>query len=207
MFLFLHFHTAMKIIFATNNQHKLNEVRQIAGPRFELVSLEDIALTGDIPEESDTLEGNALGKARYIFDRTGLPTFADDTGLEVEALEGRPGVLSARYAGEGKNDQDNMNKILHELKNKTNRKARFRTVIAFIPAEGKELFFEGIINGEIGTEPKGNHGFGYDPVFIPEGYDISFAEMEAGLKNRISHRSRAFAKFATYLQKNFNNIP
>ncbi len=192
----------MKILFATNNKHKLEEVRQIAGSGFEVISLEDVALTGDIPEESDTLEGNALFKARYIFDKTGIPTFADDTGLEVEALNGRPGVYSARYAGPGKNDRKNMQKILKELKNKTNRKARFRTVIAFIPPDGKEIFFEGIVNGTIGTEPRGSYGFGYDPVFLPEGYDLTFAEMAADLKNSISHRSRAFAKFANYLNNN-----
>lgn len=193
----------MKIIFATNNKHKLKEISQIAGSRFELISLEDIGLTGDIPEESDTLEGNALFKARYIFDKTGIPTFADDTGLEVEALDGRPGVFSARYAGPGKNDLENIQKILKELKNKTNRKARFRTVIAFIPPDGREILFEGTVNGKIGTEPRGSHGFGYDPVFLPEGYDLTFAEMDAELKNSISHRSRAFAKFATYLNNNF----
>ncbi len=195
----------MKIIFATNNRHKLDEVRQLTGERFNLVSLEDIGLTGDIPEEFDTLEGNALAKAKYIFNKTGLPTFADDTGLEVEALGGRPGVLSARYAGPGKNDRENMQKILHELIHEKNRKARFRTVIAFIAPGGKEIFFEGIIRGTINTSPRGSQGFGYDPVFIPEGYNKTFAEMDASLKNSISHRSRAFAKFVSYLEKHFNH--
>ncbi len=175
----------------------------MTGAGFELLSLPDIGLAGEIPEDFDTLKENALAKAHYIYKRTHIPVFADDTGLEVDVLNGRPGVFSARYAGTGKNDAANIHKLLRELQNEPNRNARFKTVIAFIPPDGKEIFFEGIINGTIGMTPKGDQGFGYDPVFLPEGYDISFAEMDPVLKNKISHRSRAFEKFITYLNKNF----
>lgn len=193
----------MKIIFATNNKHKLEEIKKMAGPRFELISLEEIGLTGEIPEDYDTLEENALFKAKYIYDRTKVPTFSDDTGLEVTALHGRPGVLSARYAGPEKNDRENMQKLLRELEHETNRTARFRTVIAFIQPNGKEVLFEGIINGQISREPKGRQGFGYDPVFIPDGHHTTFAEMTSDLKNSISHRSLAFSKFITYLKNTY----
>ena len=193
----------MKIIFATNNQHKLKEIREMCGSRFSLLSLSDVGLTGEIPEEHETLEENALSKARYIFERTGIPTFADDTGLEVEALDGKPGVFSARYAGPDKDDKENVRKILSELKDNNNRKARFRTVIAFIHPDGEEKMFEGIVNGVIGEEPRGDHGFGYDPVFIPEGFTTTFAEMDGAVKNRITHRSRAFSQFIKYLNEHF----
>lgn len=192
----------MKIIFATNNPNKLREIRNMAGSGFELLSLSDVGLAGDIPEDFDTLEENALAKARYIFARTGIPVFADDTGLEVEALDGRPGVLSARYAGPDKSDRENMKKLLRELEGRSDRSARFRTVIAFIHPDGKEVLFEGIITGNIGTIPRGDHGFGYDPIFIPQGYKNTFAEIDPDLKNKISHRSRAFTKFITYLKEN-----
>jgi len=193
----------MKIIFATNNKHKLEEIRKMAGSGFQLISLEEIGLTGEIPEDHDTLEENALEKAKYIYDQTRIPTFADDTGLEVTVLNGQPGVLSARYAGPGKNDRENMQKLLRKMENETNRSARFRTVIAFIQPGGKEVLFEGIINGQIGTAPRGNLGFGYDPVFIPDGYHTTFAEMTPDLKNSISHRYLAFSKFIAYLKNTY----
>ncbi|MCD6202203.1 MAG: RdgB/HAM1 family non-canonical purine NTP pyrophosphatase [Bacteroidales bacterium] len=195
----------MKIIFATNNKHKIEEVRHLADQRFTFLSLQDIDLAGDIPEDYPTLEENALFKAKFIFQKTGIPTFADDTGLEIAGLNNRPGVFSARYAGAHKDDQANMDKILKELKNADDRSARFRTVIAFVWNDGKEKFFEGIVNGKIGLVKKGNQGFGYDPVFIPDGYDITFAEMPLSVKNSISHRSRAFNKFTSFLNKEFLN--
>ena len=196
----------MKIIFATNNRHKLEEIRDMAGNGFFFLSLQDIGLTEDIPEVHNTLQGNARAKARYVFEKTGIPTFADDTGLEVEALDGKPGVLSARYAGPEKNDTQNIRKILHELENNNNRNARFRTVIAYIHSNGEEIFFEGTIHGVIGHKPKGSNGFGYDPVFIPEGFDTTFAEMPTHIKNKISHRSRTFSKFIKYLQNTPDSI-
>ncbi len=194
----------MKILFATNNPHKLTEVRQMAGDRFRILGLDDIGLKEDIPEDHDTLEGNALAKARYVHERTGMPVFADDTGLEAEALRGRPGVLSARYAGPEKNDKKNMEKLLSQLQGIENRKARFRTVIAFITDKEEEMFFEGTVNGHIATTPAGERGFGYDPVFIPEGFQQTFAELPPETKNRISHRYKAFSKFAAFLQKNYS---
>ena len=193
----------MKIVFATNNKHKLEEIRHLVDSRFTLLSLRDINLIADIPEDYTTLEENALFKARYIFKKSGFPTFADDTGLEIAALNNKPGVFSARYAGEEKDDLANMNKVLEELKNTDNRTARFRTVIAFVWDTGKERLFEGIVTGKIGTNKKGTRGFGYDPLFIPDGYSLTFAEMPLDLKNSISHRYRAFQKFSTFLNKEF----
>ena len=191
--------TKMKIVFATNNQHKLSEIRNILGNRFEVVSLEDIGCQKDIPENGQTLNENALIKAKYIYDTYHLNCFSDDTGLEVEALGGAPGVYSARYAGGVGHDSDaNMKKLLHELENKDNRKARFRTVIALI-IDGKVKTFEGIVNGEIIKERRGGEGFGYDPIFQPEGYDKTFAELGVDVKNQISHRARASQKLADYL--------
>lgn len=196
----------MKIVFATNNEHKLKEIREILGDKFEIVSLKDIGCDVDIPETGNTLEENAHQKAEYIFDHYHLDCFADDTGLEVEALDGAPGVHSARYAeGTDHDSEANMNKLLKELDGKENRKARFRTVIALIQMESdnprcsREYRFEGIVDGSIATEKSGNEGFGYDPVFIPEGYDKSFADLGEEIKNTISHRARAVAKLADHL--------
>lgn len=188
------------LIFATNNKHKIEEVNQILHDKFTIVSLKEIGYFEDIPETEPTLEGNASLKAWHIFDRYNASCFADDTGLEVEALNGEPGVFSARYAGEGHNFSLNVDKLLRNLTGLTNRKARFRTVISLI-MNGNEIFFEGVINGKIIEERKGTNGFGYDPVFIPEGYDITMAEMPSELKNKISHRAIAMQKMADFLLK------
>lgn len=188
-----------KLVFATNNQHKLCEIRAILGDKYEILSLEDINCHTDIPETANTLEGNAHIKAKFIYDQYGLACFADDTGLEVEALNGAPGVYSARYAGgNGHDSEANMNKLLLNLKEKTNRKAQFRTVIAFIE-NGEEHFFEGTVKGEIIKEKQGNCGFGYDPIFCPEGYTETFAELGNEIKNKISHRAKAVEKLCAYL--------
>ena len=188
----------MKLVFATNNQHKLDEVRKITAGNTEIVSLSDINCHEEIPETADTLEGNALQKARYIKEHFGYDCFADDTGLEVEALHNAPGVYSARYAGPGHDSEANMNKLLHEMEGKENRKARFRTVIALI-LEGKEYLFEGVVNGTIIKEKKGGSGFGYDPIFKPDTYAQTFAEMGNDIKNRISHRAEAVKKLTAFL--------
>lgn len=194
----------MKIVFATNNSNKMAEIRQILGDDFEILSLKDIGCDVDIPETTDTLEGNALQKAQYVYDNYNISCFADDTGLEVEALGGAPGVHSARYAeGTDHDSEANMRKLLGELKGKENRKARFRTVISLIEIEdGKPItmFFEGVINGAISKERHGTNGFGYDPIFIPKGYEKSFAELGIDVKNKISHRALAVEKLAKYLQ-------
>ena len=190
----------MKIVFATNNQHKLSEIRQILGDRVEVLSLQDIGCDVDIPETGTTLEENALQKAQYIYDHYHLDVFADDTGLEVDALDGAPGVYSARYAGGEVNDSEaNMTKLLKELNGIDNRKARFRTVIALIQ-QGEVHEFEGIVNGEIIRERRGGEGFGYDPIFRPDGYELTFAELGTDIKNQISHRSRATKKLCAFLQ-------
>jgi XTP/dITP diphosphohydrolase len=193
----------MKIVFATNNSHKLEEIRQILGESIEVLSLADINCHDDIPETAPTLEGNAMMKARYVYDKYGTPCFADDTGLEVDALDGAPGVYSARYAGgEGHDSEANMRKLLHELEGKENRRAQFRTVIALIEQkDGKPVAhtFEGKIEGHISDEKRGTSGFGYDPIFVPEGYEQSFAELGNEIKNKISHRARAVARLAEYL--------
>ena len=211
----------MKIVFATNNEHKLSEIRAILGPKFEVVSLADIGCHEDIPETGATLEENALMKAEYIYDKYHLSCFADDTGLEVEALNGAPGVYSARYASLesvatesqqtlSHDSEANMARLLRELENNNNRKARFRTVIALIQKKDvcpcgctsiKQIHkFEGIVNGEIIREKRGGEGFGYDPIFQPEGYTETFAELGADIKNKISHRARAVAKLAEFLR-------
>jgi non-canonical purine NTP pyrophosphatase, rdgB/HAM1 family len=203
----------MKLVFATNNQHKLEEIRKILQTKFEIVSLNEIGCHTDIPETGSTLEENALIKARYVFDNYGLDCFADDTGLEVEALNGEPGVYSARYAGgNGHDSEANMQKLLQKMADKTHRKARFRTVIALITSQQMATqnpshqtdfqqphIFEGIVNGRIAYEKSGHEGFGYDPIFIPEGYDKSFAELGIAVKNNISHRARAVQKLANWL--------
>lgn len=188
-----------KLVFATNNAHKLEEIRAILGDKVEILSLNDIDCHADIPETADTLQGNAALKAQYIYENYGLDCFADDTGLEVEALNGAPGIYSARYAGgEGHDSEANMKKLLSEMQDQDNRKARFRTVICLIEG-GKEHFFEGIVNGSIIRERKGGAGFGYDPVFMPDGYSETFAEMGNDEKNKISHRARAVQKLCEYL--------
>lgn len=188
----------MKLVFATNNRHKLEEVQQITSGITEIVSLADINCQDDIAETADTLEGNALLKARYVKEKFGFDCFADDTGLEVEALDNAPGVYSARYAGPGHDAEANMQKLLQAMKGKVNRKARFRTVIALI-LDGKEYLFEGVVNGSISEEKRGTSGFGYDPVFVPESYTQSFAEMGNEIKNTISHRAEAVKKLSTFL--------
>jgi XTP/dITP diphosphohydrolase len=207
-----------KIVFATNNKHKLEEIRSILGDDFEVLSLSDIGCHEDIPETSDTLEGNAMQKAQYVFDKYGYDCFADDTGLEVDALGGEPGIYSARYAALDGDDsishdsEANMAKLLRKLEGVENRKARFRTVIALITTKdnspsliGREgvglLLFEGIVNGSIIRERRGGEGFGYDPIFQPEGYDQTFAELGSEIKNHISHRARAVEKLAHYLKE------
>lgn len=187
-----------KLVFATNNLHKLEEVSAILGNQIELLSLNDINCHTDIPETADTLEGNALLKSRFIYENYGMNCFADDTGLEVEALEGAPGVYSARYAGDGHDSEANMIKLLDNLKEKKNRKAQFRTAISLI-IDGKEYLFEGIIKGEIGIIKKGDSGFGYDPIFVPEGYNETFAELGSDIKNKISHRALAINKLCEFL--------
>lgn len=188
----------MDLVFATNNQHKLQELQAILGNEFRLLSLKDIGCSEDIPEEQPTLEGNASQKSRYIFNKFGYNCFADDTGLEIDALNGEPGVYSARYAGEEKSAEANMEKVLRKMAKINRRKARFRTVISLI-VNGKEDLFEGIVNGEILFSKKGGSGFGYDPIFQPDGFEKSFAEMEMGEKNKISHRGRAVQKLVNFL--------
>lgn len=189
-----------KFVFATNNAHKLEEVTAILGNKIELLSMKDINCHADIPETADTLEGNALLKARYIVENYQLDCFADDTGLEVEALNGAPGVYSARYAGDAHNSEANMKKLLQDMEGIENRKAQFRTVFALI-INGKEHLFEGIVKGEITKHRHGTSGFGYDPVFIPEGYTQTYAEMGNELKNKISHRALATNKLCNFLSK------
>ena len=188
-----------KIVFATNNKHKLDEIREILGARFDVISLKDIGCDVDIPETGDTLEENALMKAEYVKQHFGMDCFADDTGLEVEALNGAPGVHSARYAeGTDHDSNANMEKLLRELGNNNNRKARFRTVITLL-LNGETHQFEGIVNGRIAFEKHGTEGFGYDPIFVPDGYQHSFAELGMDVKNHISHRARAVARLADFL--------
>ncbi len=191
-----------EIVFVTNNKHKLDEIRHLAQDRIKILSLQDVGFSAEIPETSPTLEGNALEKARFFYHRTGRDCFADDTGLEVDALDGQPGVNSARFAS----DHDyhkNMLYLLDLMKNKQNRKARFRTVIALI-INGKEYLFEGIVNGRITTDPAGENGFGYDPVFIPDGDTRTFAQMSLEEKNIYSHRQQAFSKLINFLQNYFS---
>lgn len=188
----------MKLIFATQNENKIKEIESGLTGNFEILNLKAFGFTDEIPENAATLEGNALEKARFIFHRFKLNTISDDTGLEVESLNGEPGIYSARYAGGSKSAEDNMDKLLANLQGKENRKARFRTVIALI-IDGKEILFEGIAKGEITQQRSGTLGFGYDPIFKPDGYDITFAEMSMEEKNRISHRALALRKLIKYL--------
>lgn len=186
-----------ELVFATNNKHKQEEVQAML-PDYHILSLSDIGCFEDIPETADTLQGNALIKARYVKDKFGYDCFADDTGLEVYTLDMAPGVYSARYAGPDKSSEANVSKLLLELENKTDRSAQFRTVVALIQGD-KESLFEGVVKGVISKECKGNAGFGYDPVFIPEGFDLTFAEMNLDVKNQISHRARAVKLLINYL--------
>ena len=191
----------MIIIFATNNQHKLQELKSLLKKEFQLLSLNDLGCYEDVPENQTTLEGNAAEKAFFIHRKYHYPCFADDTGLEIEALGGKPGVYSARYAGSERDSEANIKKVLKELDGKTNRKARFRTVISFVNLKGIEIQFEGIVNGEILTHKQGSSGFGYDPIFKPDGYNCSFAEMSLEEKNKISHRGEAVRKLVDYIGK------
>ncbi len=195
-----------QLVFATNNAHKLRELGEILKGEFTLFSLNDISCTDDIPETGDTLEANASQKSRYIWDRYQLDCFSDDTGLEIAALNNEPGVHSARYAGEGKNSEDNIEKVLSKLSGENNRKACFRCVISLI-IRGNEYLFEGQVDGEILPERKGISGFGYDPIFLPDGYTQSFAEMNADLKNSISHRGRAVQKLVRFLLEVYPQLP
>jgi XTP/dITP diphosphohydrolase len=189
-----------QLVFATNNNHKLEEVRDILGDNLQLLSLKDINCLEDIPETADTLEGNALLKAQYVKQHYGYDCFADDTGLEIPALNNAPGVYSARYAGEAKDSKANMCKVLQELESKADRSAQFRTVIALIIGE-KEYLFEGIVKGILIREARGNAGFGYDPIFIPDGYSETFAELGTDIKNKISHRAEAVNKLKNFLDE------
>ena len=191
--------TMRKLIFATNNAHKLGEVQALLGDDFELVTLRECGITEDIPETAETLEGNALQKARYVYSKTGLDCFADDTGLEVDALGGAPGVHSARYATDGHDFAANNRLLLKNLEGAKERTARFRTVIALI-LDGVEYTFEGRVEGVIATEESGSEGFGYDPLFVPSGEIITFAQMSAEAKNAISHRGRAVAELVKFLK-------
>lgn len=188
----------MKLVFATNNQHKVHEIQELLDDSIKLLSLKDIDCNDDIPENQDTLEGNASEKAFYIYNKYGVNCFADDTGLEIEALNGEPGVYSARYAGEERSAEKNMNLVLDKLSIINNRKARFRTVISLV-IEGRETQFEGIVDGHILSEKRGTTGFGYDPIFQPDEASLSFAEMPLEEKNKISHRARAVQKLVEYL--------
>lgn len=190
-----------KLVFATNNRHKLEEVSAMTGSTVKIVSLAEIGCHDDIPETADTFQGNALQKAAYVYEHFGLPCFADDSGLEVDCLGGIPGVLSARYAGEHGNSEANIAKLLDAMKGSENRKADFKTVVALILPDGKTEFFEGRVDGVITTEKRGEEGFGYDPIFIPDGYDKTFAELGENIKNKISHRAKAIAALCEYLKR------
>lgn len=189
----------MKLVFASNNKNKIAEIQQLVGDQFQIVSLEDIGCLVDIPETAETIEGNAILKANYVTENYGLPCFADDTGLEIEALNGEPGVYSARYAGEQKNATDNMNLVLQKLENQMNRKAQFKTVIA-LNLNKEQYLFEGVVKGEIISEKRGNQGFGYDPIFVPENETRTFAEMSMIEKASMSHRGRAVEKCIGFLK-------
>ena len=189
---------AMILVFASNNEHKIREINSLLGDSFKLLSLNDVNIREDIPEEEPLIEGNALSKARYVFNSTGMDVFADDTGLEISALNGLPGVHSARFAGENKDSSANIEKVLALLDTEENRKARFRTVIALI-LDKKEYLFEGIVDGTIIHQKRGSEGFGYDPIFVPDGKTCTFAEMKLAEKNTISHRARAFEKLRQFL--------
>ncbi len=191
----------MKIYFATHNKNKLKEIAKIIPAGFELLGLEDLDLQEDIPETSDTIEGNSSMKTQYVFQKHGVVCFGDDTGLEVAALDGAPGVYSARYAGPNCDSKDNMKLLLKNMEGADNRKARFKTVITYIDASGNKNQFTGIVNGDITETQSGHEGFGYDPIFLPEGHSKTFAEMTSSEKNKISHRARAFRQLIQFLQQ------
>jgi XTP/dITP diphosphohydrolase len=191
----------MTLVFASNNENKIKEIRSLLGDSFDLLSLKDINMNEEIPEEESQIEGNALAKARYIFNATGMNVFADDTGLEISALNGMPGVHSARFAGENKDSSANIDKVLSLLSDKESRAARFKTVIALV-LDKKEYLFEGTVSGTILKARRGTSGFGYDPVFLPDGKNKTFAEMDLSEKNSISHRARAFEKLKEFLLRN-----
>ena len=194
----------MKLIFATNNNHKLLEIKSMLDKfPMEILSLKDIGFNSDIEETGTNFSENALLKAKTIYTQYNLPVFADDSGLVIDALNGEPGIFSARYAGAQRNDHDNMNKVLNALADKRDRTARFVSMLAYISDDGQELFFEGTVEGVIATEKTGEEGFGYDPIFIPEGYNISFAEMGSEAKNKISHRKNAVKKLVQYFETQF----
>jgi len=188
----------MKICFATNNAHKLEEVRQILGDRFQVFSLKDIGFEGELPETHETLEENSLEKAQHLFNLFQIPLFSDDSGLEVSALDGRPGVHTAHYAGD-RNADKNMSKVLEELRDHNDRSAKFRAVVTYIDAAGVNHQFEGVIKGQVASQITGVDGFGYDPIFIPEGHNNTFAELSAEVKNTMSHRKRSVEKLAQFL--------
>lgn len=191
----------MKLVFASSNNHKINEIKKLLPENIELLGLNDIECFDEIPETAETIEGNAILKADYIKNNYGLNCFADDSGLEIEALNGQPGVYSARYAGEPKDDNKNINKVLFNLDNQTNRKANFKTVIC-LNLNDKQYLFTGIVNGSIINEKKGDNGFGYDPIFVPDGYDKTFAQMTFEEKNQISHRAKAVMQMIDFLKNN-----
>ncbi|MBN2348238.1 MAG: non-canonical purine NTP diphosphatase [Bacteroidales bacterium] len=188
----------MKLVFATNNPFKFREIKELLKSNLKLLTLKDINVSEEIPETHDTIEENAVEKAQYIYNKYHIDCFADDTGLEIEALNGEPGVYSARYAGKNCTFDDNINKVLENLKDSTNRRARFRTVIALV-IKGKINLFEGVVNGSILTYRKGTNGFGYDPIFVPENFEKTFAEMALDEKNKVSHRTLAIKKLISYL--------
>lgn len=192
----------LKLVFATNNKNKIKEIKHLIGNSIELLNLEDIGCLEEIPETADTIKGNAIQKAQYVYEKYGYNCFADDTGLEIEALNGEPGVFSARYAGEQKSAEDNMNKVLTQLKDKTNKNARFKTVISLI-IDGNLTCFEGIVEGEITHTKIGTEGFGYDPIFKPKGYDCTYSEMSLDVKNTMSHRAIATGKLINYLKSKY----
>lgn len=189
----------LQLVFASNNNNKIKEIQQLVPTDIQILSLKDIGCEADIPETADTIEGNAILKANYVTEHYGYPCFADDSGLEIDALNGAPGVYSARYAGSQRNDNDNMNKVLEKLQNETNRKANFKTVIA-LNMNGEQHLFTGIINGEIIHEKRGTNGFGYDPVFVADGYQKTFAELTMEEKSTISHRGKALKQLVSFLQ-------
>ena len=194
----------MKICFATNNLNKLEEIREILGSTYEISGLQEIGIYEDVPEEGSTLEENSRFKARYIYQQKKIPVFADDTGLEVSVLHGEPGVFSARYAGPERNNRNNIRLLLDKLKDFEDRRAQFKTVVTYIDQQGKEYIFEGIAKGRIIKSLRGTKGFGYDPVFVPEGYDRTFAEMTMEEKNQISHRGKAIQSFIAFLKAREN---
>lgn len=189
----------LQLVFASNNNNKIKEIQQLVPTNIQILSLKDIGCEADIPETADTIEGNAILKANYVTEHFGYPCFADDSGLEIDVLNGEPGVYSARYAGLQRNDEDNMNKVLEKLQNETNRKANFKTVIA-LNMNGEQHLFTGIINGEIIHEKRGTNGFGYDPVFVADGYQKTFAELTMEEKSSISHRGKAVKQLVSFLK-------